>query len=153
MDADSLAALLADRSQGNFMYAALVTQDLLAGRSEPGTFEDLLPRSLSSYYARHWRTMRGSDPERFRLVYEPVLHVLATARPESGSTCSSRQPSLVPAEGDSRMVTVLWRWFAERVTKVSTDSYHPSFREFAADALGLVLPGRADGGAEARRSW
>lgn len=138
---DSFVALLAERSQGNFMYLVHVLRDIRDGRITPEILGsvDELPLGLSAYYQRHWRQMRNVDRERFETLFEPALRLLATAREPVSLSAVVEWSGASP--GALREVIGAWRPFltesfvqGEKCYAV----YHASFRDFLAqEGVGL----------------
>jgi hypothetical protein len=140
-DKDGFANLIADRSQGNFMYLVHVLRDVREGRITPENLEsvDELPLGLSAYYQRHWRQMREMDRERFEFLFEPALRLLATAREPVSLNALSQWSGASPAM--LREVIEAWRPFlTENVAQGEKRYalYHASFRDFLAqEGVGL----------------
>jgi AAA ATPase domain len=143
MDVSSLATLLAERSEGNFLYAVSAANELLTGSSGAATLDDLLPRSLSDYYDSHWRAVQERDPGRFRRDHEPVLRILATAdAPVSFRDLEQRTGLPRPA---IQVVIAEWGQFLDVGGSGEGEEtyrlFHSSFRDFVVGALGLEPPG------------
>lgn len=141
LDRDGFFALLAERSQGNFMYLVHVLRDIRDGRitrENLGSVDDL-PLGLSAYYQRHWRQMRSVDRERFEMLYEPALRLLATTREPVSLTALAEWSGASP--GALREVIEARRPFlTESVVQGEKRYavYHASFRDFLAqDGVGL----------------
>jgi hypothetical protein len=138
---DDFAAMLTERSQGNFMYLVAVLRDIRAGRLDAQSLGDLsqLPNGLRAYYLRHWRSMRAADPERFQTLYEPVISMLAVTH-EPVSVSDLAQWTGLSAV---RVRDVLrdWREFLneDRTSgqPVRFRLYHASFQDFLRDEVAL----------------
>lgn len=137
----SLAAFvetLEQRSEGNFMYLRHVLPALEAG--EFGSLSALkfeaLPQGLRGYYERHWKKMRGDNPERFVNVFQRVISVLATARQPVSLALIARATKLDFAQ--VVWTVECWHEFM-RETKSEQGSlfsmYHTSYRDFLAEKV------------------
>jgi nucleotide-binding universal stress UspA family protein len=73
-DPESVASLIAELSDGSFLYARYAVDDLIAGRPERE-----VPWALSALVDDVLSRLRGDDPERFATRYEPLLRSLAYA--------------------------------------------------------------------------
>src|ERR1019366_1800240 len=74
--------ILAERSQGNFMYLKYVLIDIRDGRLTKETIGDVfwLPIGITEYYHWHWRWAQGMDPSGFENATKPVVCTFATAK-------------------------------------------------------------------------
>lgn len=133
--------VLAEKSEGNFMYLVHVLRDIRDGGLTATGLDDIrnLPRGLRDYYRRHWRAMQTQDRERFERYYEPVVCLLATAR----EPVSIRKLAVWAKLSPVRVTDVVhdWREFLNEDTVPSGEVlyrvYHSSFRDFLADEVGL----------------
>jgi hypothetical protein len=139
--ADEFVAILAEKSENNFMYLRYLLPDL-----ERGLYRDLsienLPSGLAGYYEDHWRLMGMKDDARVRIVY-----ILA----EVLQPVSRRLISLFAAEDELTVQKVVDEWeqflHHERVDAETRYSvYHSSFREFLhrkdiVQAAGVTIEG------------
>ena len=134
---DDFVELLADKSQGNFMYLVHVLEDIRTGRLSPDTIDNVedLPRGLRAYYQRNWRTMRAQDQDRFERIYEPVLRILATVREPVALSAVQEWTGLEPAR--IREVIRDWRPFLNETPSATGKPlyrvYHASFQDFLAE--------------------
>jgi hypothetical protein len=134
---EAFTELLADKSQGNFMYLVHVLEDIRTGRLSPDTIDSVqdLPRGLRAYYQRNWRTMRAQDQDRFERIYEPVLRILATVREPVTLSAVQEWTGLEPAR--IREVVRDWRPFLNETPSAAGEHlyrvYHASFQDFLAE--------------------
>jgi hypothetical protein len=155
--------ILADLSEGNFMYLHHVLPDILRRDITREQIRDLtrLPRGLGEYYKRHWEQMKDRDKRRFRRLQEPVLCVLATAREAVPSEYVTKW---INDSGDFEPVDVreVDDVFEEWLEFLDTSPgdppryrlYHNSFLEFLSKEVGLDRFGRAQAKAlQQRVDW
>jgi AAA ATPase domain len=137
VDADDFVELLAEKSQGNFMYLVHVLDDVRTGELSRQTLDNVrdLPKGLRAYYERHWRTMRDKDQDRFERIYEPVLRILATVR-EPVTIAAIREWTRIDPPR-IREVIRDWRPFLNEVPMETGEPlyrvYHASFQDFLAE--------------------
>ncbi|HEY6354498.1 MAG TPA: ATP-binding protein [Burkholderiaceae bacterium] len=145
MTEDAFTELLAQRSEGNFMYLRHVLADLAAGPVRPGERPVAeLPKGLVNYYARHWRRMQAIDAGLFRRLHKPVLAFLAIARePVSAEAVAgwmndSEEFDAVDA-GEIEDLFDEWREFLQEDPgpPVRCRLYHNSFLDFLDHELKL----------------
>jgi len=126
--------LMAERSEGNFMYLRYVLPEV-----ERGVYKTLdlegLPGGLSRYYEDHWSRMRGLNEDAWFEYKLPVLVVLAAAL----EPISSEFIFHVTGIKRARIAAVLAEWapFLHRdIVRVGLERqyryslYHASFLEF-----------------------
>jgi|GEM_PF-1405291 len=142
VEVDDFIELIADKSQGNFMYLVHVLEDIKVGRLSSETVDrvDKLPKGLRAYYQRHWRIMRKQDRRRFERIYEPVLRLLATVREPVPVAAIEEWTKIEPAR--IREVIEDWRPFLNEVRSEADEPefriYHTSFQDFLAqEGMGL----------------
>ena len=137
LDSARFAELITAKSQGNFMYVVHVLKDVRTGALSPKTIDNVhdLPEGLREYYERHWKAMRGQQPEAFERVYEPVLRTLATIREPISLAELQEYSGVAPAR--IRDVVREWRQFLNEETSPSGEPvyrvYHASFQDFLAE--------------------
>ena len=128
------------------MYLVHVLRDIREGRLTSDTIDDIhkLPKGLKSYYQRHWRTMKGQDPDRFEKLYEPILCTLAVVRePVTVAQLKEWVDRITGVSLDpKRIKDVLreWREFLDKTKngEVRYRVYHMSFQDFLRDEVGLT---------------
>jgi hypothetical protein len=142
VDEHAFINVMADKSQGNFMYIVHVLVDIREGFLSKVNVDQIsdLPAGLNEYYARHWRSMREVDPDQFDRFYEPVVRHLATVREPVSIKQLHDWTGLHPRQ--IRDVIKVWREFlnAERSSKGVElfRVYHVSFQEYLAnEGVGL----------------
>lgn len=138
--------LVAERSEGNFMYAVQVLDAIAGGIITRDTLGELdrLPSGLRDYYRRQWRSMREANPDRFDRVLRPVIGVLATA---PAAVTAATLTQWINDSGyfdhidrhDVERVLGEWRQFLneEPGTPPRWRIYHLSFLNFLANELDL----------------
>ncbi len=136
--AAAFVEILAEKSEGNFMYLRHVLAELAAGEYQDQELETL-PNGLLGYYAAHWRQIRQRDEERWFGLQLPVLVALTASRTPISMT---RISDIVGIADRPRIRQVLdeWQPFLHRVegsreagrSEPRYRLYHESFREFIA---------------------
>jgi hypothetical protein len=133
--------LLAERSEGNFMYLVHVLPEIASGRVTGATLGDIhrLPHGLKAYYHRHWAEMKDADPERFKRLQRPVLCFLAISFEPVTTLDLAEWTAVEP--GEVKAVIDEWRQFLNE----DPDSrppvfriYHRSFAEFLDECENLA---------------
>jgi hypothetical protein len=142
VDETQFAAIICERSQGNFMYLVHVLRDIRDGSLNKSNIENIrnLPRGLTEYYWRHWKQMANENEARFTTLYKPVICMLAAVREAVSVTRVSDWTKLPPS--DIKRVIREWRPFLNEDetegAEVRYRIYHTSFQEFLRDEIGLV---------------
>jgi hypothetical protein len=126
---EQFVADMAGLSEGNFMYLVHVLPQIAAGRLGTDTVGGIgeLPRGLTSYYQRHWRDMKDTDPDRFTNRQRPVLCFLAISREPVTLDQLTQWTLLEP--GDVTEVIRTWREFLNEDAGTYR-LYHRSFADF-----------------------
>ncbi len=127
----ALAGRIAAKSQGNFLYARFVLDDLLApGRPvlDPDTLE--LPDKLEGAYHQFLEREVGEDSTKWQANYRPVLGALAVAR---GAGLTRQQ--ILSISGLHRSTTddvlkACSQFLAPSPPQGPFRFYHESFREY-----------------------
>jgi hypothetical protein len=139
---EEFVTILAQKSQGNFMYLVYVLGDIRIGRMTKATIDDIrkLPEGLRAYYQRHWRLMKAHDSERFETYYEPVVCMLATVREPVTIRQLVEWTKLSPLR--IKEVLAAWREFLNEEVSAQGESlyrvYHASFQDFLEEEVGLT---------------
>jgi len=127
--------LLAERSEGNFMYLHYVIPEVRSGAFDKMT-PSAIPAGLNNYYEAHWRRMQAGGRE---LWIERQLPVLMALTPVDEPLSLDRivEFSGVADKRAVRYVLSEWGQYLERVTvsrgsrtEVRYRLYHESFRDF-----------------------
>jgi hypothetical protein len=141
ISAETFVKVMAEKSQGNFMYLVQVLRDICAGKLTAATIDNIyqLPQGLRGYYQRHWRLMRTQDEARFEKYYEPVVCYLATAR-EPVNMEQLVEWTKLPRR-QIRDVVNEWREFLNVEPGPQGEPlfhvYHASFQDFLKEEVGL----------------
>lgn len=141
VDEDKFIEIIAEKSEGNFMYLVHVLSDIKENRITPTNIDNIrdLPKGLIAYYQRHWRSMRDQDSDKFERLYEPVVCFLATAQEPVTIGELAEWTKIKPI----RILEVIREWH-EFLNKIDIGDepryriYHNSFREFLMDEVGLA---------------
>lgn len=128
--------LLAERSEGNFMYLHYVLHEIEQGHyrtEDPRS----LPHGLRSYYEDHWRRMRASNGDQTWFDLElPVLAVVTLAKQPASVKLIA---GMLDRRGDeARIAATLRQWSQFLHVSEAEDSpdtkhyrlYHGSFHDF-----------------------
>jgi hypothetical protein len=137
---ETFSAVLAEKSEGNFLYLVHVLRDIEDGRLTADTIDiSDLPQGLSQYYSSHWRAMRAQAGDRFDELYKPVVCQLATVR-EPVSISYLHEWTKV-ARTDIQVVVNEWRELLNKQVTARPEPayrvYHASFRDFLREKIGL----------------
>jgi hypothetical protein len=133
--------ILADKSEGNFMYLVHVLDDIREGRLTRENIGNIheLPQGLVAYYQRHWTVMQTRHKKRFLKFYEPVVCYLGAAREPVSVVQLAEWAKLPPM----RVQEVIrdWRQFLNEETGPGGERlyriYHASFQDFLYEVVGL----------------
>jgi CHAT domain len=79
LDERRFAALMVDRSEGNFIYLHHVLREIAAG-FYAGRPLAAIPKGLTRYYEQHWRRLRSGDEEAWLAYRLPILMALTVVR-------------------------------------------------------------------------
>jgi hypothetical protein len=136
--ADSVAAELLHRSEGNWVYVHHVCKEIRAGRRNA---DDLLslPHGLWQYYARFWMQWRSDHSSEWATLHLPILSALAAARESLSLPALVQFSGTGSADSLSRVVTTDWRGFLNVTLDAQGEHfelYHASLRDFAAGMIG-----------------
>ncbi len=133
--------LLAEKSQGNFMYLVHVMRDIRDEQIFATTLDNIrnLPTGLRQYYQRHWQTLQEEDKAYFENFEKTIVCILASIH-ESVSVGQlmewTRQSEL-----DIRRTINKWREFLNadinEKGEVIYRIYHSSFQDFLREEVGL----------------
>jgi hypothetical protein len=127
-------AMLADKSEGNFMYLRHVLPELGNGRYRDFDIEEL-PQGLEQYYESHWRLMALGAGQASRLKVWVIYLLCEFARPVSTGVLAQVLREVEPAADAIAVQEVLgeWRQFLHRDAApdgARFSLYHASFRDF-----------------------
>jgi hypothetical protein len=141
-------AVLADKSESNFMYLRHVLPELAAGTYQDFDIEEL-PQGLEQYYESHWRVMAMGAGPASRLKVWVIYLLCEFARPVSTAVLARVLREVEPTADAIAVQEVLeeWRQFLHRDAAPDGSRfslYHGSFRDFLhrkdiVASAGLVL--------------
>jgi hypothetical protein len=127
-------AVLADKSEGNFMYLRHVLPELGNGRYRDFDIEEL-PQGLEQYYESHWRLMALGVGQASRLKVWVIYLLCEFGRPVSTGVLARVLREVEPTADAIAVQEVLgeWRQFLHRDAApdgARFSLYHASFRDF-----------------------
>jgi hypothetical protein len=133
--------ILADKSEGNFMYLVHVLDDIRTGRLTRDNIGNIqnLPQGLIAYYKRHWAVMQTRDEERFTSFYEPVVDYLGAACEPVSAEQLAEWTRLSPLRV-REAIRELRPFLSEEpgpAGRLLYRIYHASFLDFLRDVVGL----------------
>ena len=129
--------IMCDKSNGNFMYLTLVTQEIATGTYEELENLNYLPAGLIAYYEEHWELLDMKN-EPFR------RYVLSTLLESSGPISLDTVRKLLKGiESDAttediNKALVGWWQFLQKIVRNGNEYYHiyhESFREFLSERV------------------
>lgn len=129
LSTSKFADVLANKSEGNFMYLRYVVLEIEKGTYGDRKLDDL-PQGLLGYYEDHWRRMgmMSATPPRDRAR---IVYVLAGAQKPVTRDLLARMAGV--DQGTAQSVLDDWRQFVHRRVdgnQTIYSIYHASFRDF-----------------------
>lgn len=127
----TLAGILEQRSEYNFMYLACVLPEVARG-GYSHVDPDRLPQGLLNYYEDHWRRLSADTDDKWDSVILPVLAAIAMAGQPLDSATVSALSGVTPT---SRVTRALERLRPFLVCEPDGETlryriYHDTFAEF-----------------------
>ncbi|MEG4319510.1 MULTISPECIES: ATP-binding protein [unclassified Microcoleus] len=127
---EQFVAVVAEKSQNNFMYLRYVLNDIDSGKYSDVSLQDL-PRELEGYYEKHWARMEMAvkDKELRRRKLKVIYLLTKTRKPVS---CDILADFAEEDALDVQEVLDDWEQFLRRSGDRSPDYsiYHASFQRF-----------------------
>jgi WD40 repeat protein len=127
---EQFVAVVAEKSQNNFMYLRYVLNDIDSGKYSDVSLKDL-PRELEGYYEKHWARMEMAvkDKELRRRKLKVIYLLTKTRKPVS---CDILADFAEEDALDVQEVLDDWEHFLWRSSDTPPDYsiYHVSFKEF-----------------------
>ncbi|MBX0331469.1 ATP-binding protein, partial [Oscillochloris sp. ZM17-4] len=150
LSADDFVALLAERSENNFMYLRLVLPEIAQG-AYTSLSATMLPRGLEQYYDDHWVRMGMMTAPLPRAKIFMIYIICEARQPVSSSLIAyvARHAKLAMDELDIQAMLLDWLQFLhEQKVAMGTrySIYHTSFRDFLhrkdiVQKAGVTIPG------------
>ena len=127
---EQFVAVVAEKSQNNFMYLRYVLNDIDSGKYSDVSLKDL-PRELEGYYEKHWARMEMAvkDKELRRRKLKVIYLLTKTRKPVS---CDILADFAEEDALDVQEVLDDWEQFLRRSSNSPPDYsiYHASFQRF-----------------------
>ncbi len=142
-----LAVRLANASQGNFLYARYVLDDLLAPGIESArlTLPENLPENLEDIYRQFIKRELGRNQERWETAYRPLLGAIAVARGAGLTRAQLAGAVGLPQSKTDDVLRASAQYLAGPGPNGPYRLYHQSFRDFLlADEEFQVYPAESN---------
>lgn len=138
VDQKEFTTVIAEKSQGNFMYLVHILRDIRDGRLGTNNIDDIrkLPLGLREYYQRHWRQMSFGKETEFDSLYEPIVCILGVSQEPVGISQIAAWTRL--EQWQVKRAIEQWREFLyEDHATNKYRIYHVSFQDFIRDQVDL----------------
>lgn len=140
---DDFIRLMANKSEGNFIYIRHVLYDINNSQNFEPTMKWFkeLPQGLVGYYERHWKQMQEIlNFADWESIFEPTICILAVAQ----EPLSALQIAKIIKVDPSRVSKILrddWREFLHqevRYNETQFQLYHTTFQEYLGGKVDLA---------------
>ncbi|MCP4213980.1 MAG: ATP-binding protein [bacterium] len=129
--AEKFIDTLLQKSEGNFMYLYHILSAIKRGRISEKSL-DQLPAGLLAYYRTHWRQMKSNAPEKFDVLYQPIVCILGAVK----EAVAIEQVAAFTKISSIEVREVIKEWREYLYEELNEDRlylyrvYHKSFQDF-----------------------